>query len=60
MRLIMLTIAEQLHKVIDKLEVEINQDRFCTLIFRVRDWKVEDYEKNYKKKIKEIGIEITD
>jgi len=57
----MKTISEQLHKAIDKLEEDINRDRFATIVFRIKDWKLDDYEKNYKKKAKEIGIEeITD
>jgi hypothetical protein len=35
----MQTIAEQLQSAIEKLEVEINQHRFCTLIFKIQDGK---------------------
>lgn len=56
----MKSISEQLHKVIDEFEEDINRDRFATIVFRIRDWKLEDYEKNYKKKIKEIDIKITE
>jgi len=54
------SITEQLHEVIDRLEEDINRDRFATLIFRIKDWKFKKYEKSYSKDNDEIGIEITD
>jgi len=53
------TITEQLHKIIDEFEEDINRDRFATIVFRIKDWKVDEYEKNHKNKIKEININTT-
>jgi len=55
-----MTITEQLHKVINELEEEINKDKFATLIFRIKNGEIDKFEKNYSIKIKEVGIEITD
>ena len=54
-----MTITEQLHKVIDELEAEINRDRFTTLVFRFKDGKFKKFEKSYSKNDEELGIKIT-
>jgi len=46
MRLIM-TITEQLHKVIDKLEKEINEHEFATLTFKIKEGEFVRFEKQF-------------
>jgi hypothetical protein len=41
------TITEQLHKIIDKLEDEINEHRFCTLIFKIKEGEFVRFEKEF-------------
>jgi len=55
----MKSISDQLHKVIDELEEEINRDRKATLIFKIENWKFDKFIKSYTKDKNEIGIEIT-
>lgn len=56
----MKTISEQLHEIIEKLKDEINKDKFCTLVFRIKNGKFDKFEKNISIKNNEIKIEITD
>lgn len=53
-------ISEQLHEIIEKLKDEINKNKYCILVFRIRNGKFYKFEKSYSKKDKEIGIEIKD
>lgn len=58
-----MTITEQLDKVIEKLETDINEtngSEFFTLIFRFKKGRFKKFEKTYSKSDEEIGIEITD
>lgn len=55
----MKSISEQLHKVIDELEDDINRDSKVTLIFKVKDRKFDKFIKSYTKDANEIGIKIT-
>jgi len=50
----MQTIAEQLHKAVDQLEVEINQHEFCTLIFKIQNGRFIGFEKTLKIRSDEI------
>lgn len=54
-----MTITEQLHKVIDEIEKQlddINRDDFTTLIFRFKNGKFKKFEKTYSKDNGELGI----
>lgn len=55
----MRSISEQLHKVIDEFEEDINRDSKVTLIFKIKDWKFDKFIKSYSKDANEIGIKIT-
>jgi hypothetical protein len=54
------TITQQLKQVIDRLEEEINKDKFCTLVFRIKDGKFDSFEKNFTIRLGDLGIEIID
>ena len=56
----MKTITEQLYDYIEAIEEDINKDKFCTLVFKVKDGKVIRFEKIYSVNLDEIKIEITD
>ena len=55
-----MTITEQLHKVIDELEVDINRDKFATLIFKIKDNKFIRFEKQFSVNLDELKVEITE
>ena len=56
----MITITEQLHKVIDELEADINRDKFATLIFKIKDNKFIRFEKQFSVNLDELKVEITE
>jgi len=55
----MKSISEQLHKVIDELEAEINRDRFANLIFKIKDNRFIRFEKQFSINADEIKEKIT-
>ena len=54
----MKSITEQLHKVIDEFEEDINRDSKATLIFKIKDWKFDKFIKSYSNQQTFIWIKI--
>lgn len=54
-----MTITEQIHKVVDKFESEINRDGKTTIIFKFENFKFDKFIKSYSKNANEIKLEIT-
>jgi len=55
----MKTIAEKLIEYIKAIKKDINRDKFCTLIFKIKNGEVIRYEKTHSINLNEIKIEIT-
>ena len=53
-------ISEQLYDYIEAIKGDVNKDKFCSLIFKVKDGKVIRFEKIYSVNLDELKIEITD
>ncbi len=53
------TISEKLIEYIKAIKEDINRDKFCTLIFKIKNGEVIRYEKTHSINLNEIKIEIT-
>ena len=55
----MKSISEQLHKVIDELEVEINRGKFPTFVFKFQEKKFRRFEKKLIINADELKVDVT-
>ena len=55
----MKTISEKLIEYIKAIKDDIDRDKFCTLIFKIKNGEVVRYEKTHSINLNEIKIEIT-
>ncbi|MBA7595539.1 hypothetical protein ES703_02503 [subsurface metagenome] len=53
------TISEKLIEYIKAIKEDIDRDKFCTLIFKIKNGEVVRYEKTHSINLNEIKIEIT-
>jgi len=53
------TISEKLIEYIKAIKEDIDRDKFCTLIFKIKNGEVVRYEKTHSINLNEIKVEIT-
>lgn len=53
------TISEKLIEYIKAIKEDINRDKFCIIIFKIKNGEVVRYEKTHSINLNEIKIEIT-
>jgi len=53
------TISEKLIEYIKAIKEDIDRDKFCTLIFKIKNGEVIRYEKTHSINLNEIKIEVT-